>query len=71
MVSAVGDNVFRTKAFMNFDFAPEKYLSVVKYDVVIPYLTVHQIFYVMYCWLMLLGNGSYDLFPGRLNVVMK
>ena len=56
---------------MNFDFAPEKYLSVVKYDVVIPYLTVHLIFYVMYCWLMLLGNGSYDLFPGRLNVVMK
>lgn len=41
MVSAVGDNVFRAKAFMNFDFATEKYLSVVKYDVVIPCLTVH------------------------------
>ena len=52
-------------------FATEKYLSVVEYDVVIPGLTVHLIFYVMYCWLMLLGNGSYDLFPGRLNFVMK
>lgn len=52
-------------------FATEKCLSVVEYDVVIPGLTVHLIFYVMYCWLMLLGNDSYDLFPGRLNFVMK
>ena len=52
-------------------FATEKYLSVVEYDVVIPGLTVHLVLCVMHCWLMLLGNDSYYLFPGRLNFVMK
>ena len=52
-------------------FATEKYLSVVEYDVVIPGLTGYLVLCVMHCWLMLLGNGSYYLFPGRLNIVMK
>ena len=38
---------------------------------VIPGLTGYLVLYVMYRWSMLLGNGSYDLFPGSLNIAMK
>ncbi len=55
----------------------EKRLNMVDYDVVtlrcvvIPGLTGYLVLYVMYRWSMLLGNGSYDLFPGSLNIAMK
>ena len=38
---------------------------------VIPGLTGYLVLYVMYRWSILLGNGSYDLFPGSLNIAMK
>ena len=38
---------------------------------VIPGLIGYLVLYVMYRWSMLLGNGSYDLFPGSLNIAMK
>ena len=38
---------------------------------VIPGLTGYLVLCVMYRWSILLGNGSYDLFPGRLIIIMK
>ena len=43
----------------------------VAYDVVILGLSGNLVLYVMYRWSMLLGNGSYDLFPGSLNIAIN
>ena len=55
----------------------EKCLYVVEYDVVIPGLrydiifgsTWYLVLCVMYFWLLPLGNGYWDLFPCRVNIV--